>query len=297
MTVAGPILGPGVAWIEAADVAACCGVDASQCTGDEIGMFETVATEASQVLYEISGRQFTGLMESIVRPMRQPCGCFGQTASVGPWYWSLLGGSWGWMNECGDKMGCAPTSYVRLAGYPVRKIIDVKIDGVSIPEAPVDSGDGIHFGGWRLDRWRRLTRMSIPGPPVIPQTWPACQDFTLADTQPGTFSITYQHGVDPPLLGKQAAAQLACQLFVACGTEGECVLPQGVTSIDRQGIRIERALLSNWFDRTKPTGLVALDGFLEAYWCTRTGRRPAVFSPDLQAYPLRISTTIPPAGS
>jgi hypothetical protein len=296
----GPVLGPGVAWIEAADVAACCGVSFDDCNGDQIAIFQTAAMEASQALYEISGRQFTGLLESVVRPMRQPCSCWGPSSvGIGPWFWTSGYGDtiWGWANDCGDRMGCSPTSYVRLAGYPVRDIIEVLIDGVIIPEtAGQDAGDGIHFGGWRLDRWRKLTRLSIPGPPVINQAWPACQDFTLAPTEPGTFQITYQHGVDPPALGQQAAAALACQLYASCGG-GECVLPAGVTRVDRQGITVERGLLANWFDPSKPTGLIALDTFLRAYWCPYGKRRPAVYSPDLQAYPLRITTYVPPAGS
>lgn len=286
-------IGPCSPWVDAIDVAACCGLS-EDCDGDAMAALAAVATEASLALYEISGRIFTGLCESVVRPARQPCGCWGQSESMGlgPWAWigGAYGGGW-WTNECGDRIGCTPTSYVRLAGYPVRQITQILIDGVIIPQvAGLDAGDGIHFGGYRLDRHRRLTRLSIPGPPVVAQTWPSCQDMTLADTQPGTFSITYVHGVDPPLLAKQAAAQLACQLFLSCGSDGECVLPAGVTRVDRQGITVERSLLANWFNPLQSTGLVALDLFLHTYWGKRSGRRPAVFSPDLQAYPLRIST-------
>lgn len=299
--VVAPLMGPvPESWVTAADVMACCGIQAC----DDPSIFTAVAREAEMALYEISGRQFTGLLESKVRPSRSTCSCWG--AATGMWNWSWSSGAWGgggnfwgnwwwgWTNECGDRTGCPPLSVVRLAGYPVREILEVKIDGVVIPETPgLDAGDGIHFGGWRLDRWRRLTRMAIPGPPeVIDQMWPSCQDLSLEDTQDGTFSIKYLHGMDPPPLAQQAAAALGCQLYQACAG-GDCVLPAGVTRVDRQGITVERGLLANWFNPNQGTGLPAVDMFLRAYWKKLGSRRPAVYSPDLQQFPLREYTREP----
>lgn len=290
MSIPGPVLGPTVAWIDAVDVAECCGVDL-----DSVGpaLLDQVALEASMALYEISGRQFTGLCDRTVRPCRDACGCWGSPSlGLGPWTWSMAswgwggnGGGWWWTNECGDRCGCGSLSTVRLAGYPVREIVEVKIDGVVLPYL-----DGGGHPNYRLDSWRDLVRMDDPGPPAQPRTWPACQQLALDSDQQGTFEVSYRWGVDPPELGRRAAAEIACQLYMSCAG-AECKLPAGTTRVVRQGVTVERSLLANWFDPTKATGLVATDLFLRAYWSDRQGRRrPAVFSPDVQPYARRVGT-------
>ncbi len=277
MSIPGPVLGPAVSWLTADDVASCCGIDIAT-VGPSL--LDTVAIEASMALYEISGRQFTGLCERTVRPCADRCGCWGGTvASSGMWQWaSYPYGGWSWWNECGDKCGCRPLSKVRLSGYPVREILEVKIDGAVVDPA-----------GYRLDGWRDLVRLDDPADPTNPRRWPGCQTLSLNDDQPGTFSVSYAFGVDPPELGRQAAAQIACQLFAACQGQ-ECQLPAGVARVVRQGIEIERGLLANWFDKTKATGLVAVDLFLASYSATRGRRRPSVWSPDVQSYARRVGT-------
>lgn len=276
--IPGPVLGPCTSWIHAADVGRCCKVP----SGIDPDWLETLAVEASMALFEISGRRFTGSCKRKVRPCRDQCACFRHSPSLGggPWYWTTAwgGGQWGWRNECGDSCGCGTLSAVELAGYPVRQILEVKIDGQ--PLAPLDPNG---HPNWRLDRWQTLVRMDDPGPPARGRFWPSCQDLSLDDSQPGTFSITYLWGVDPPQLGRDAAAAITCQLLASC-TGQDCQLPAGVTKVTRQGVEVERGLLANWFDSSKPTGLVPVDLFLKAYWRTRGGRVTAVFSPDLQAF-------------
>lgn len=284
-TIDQPTLGPCSSWIAGDDVAAC----ADAAVGSSDYLLDTVAYEASMALYEISGRIFTGLCTKKVRPCADPCSCFGYAPSYGgAWYWGNWGASgWAWRNEsCGDTCGCGSLSRVKLSGYPVREIVEVKIDGTVL--AAVDP-----TGGWptyRLDQWRYLTRMADPGPPVKQLAWPSCQNLALSDNQPGTFSITYRHGVEPPQLGRDAAAQLAWQIWLSCpgnSEAGDCVLPSGVTRIDRQGISVERSLLTAWFDPSQPSGMPAVDLFLRSYWRTRVGRRPAVWSPDVQRFARR----------
>lgn len=271
----GPVLGPAQSWIDGTDVAACCNAN----IGSDMTVLDRVAVEASMVLYEISGRMFPGINQRKVRPCRQTCACFGQSvaAGLGPWYWTSAsyGGASGWYNECGDSRGCGTSSVVKLAGYPVTEITEVRIDGLVVDPA-----------GYRLDDWRNLTRMADPGPPVVDMYWPTCQDMSLNDNQPGTFSVSYLWGVNPPAVGLSAASQLACQLWLSCNG-GDCQLPAGVTQIQRQGVTVQRGLLVNFLDPTKPTGLVAIDAFLRAYG-TGSRRRSAVWSPDVQAYARRL---------
>lgn len=289
MSVPGPTLGPCSSWISGADVLACC--KAAQ--GVEPGLLDAVAIEASMALYEISGRQFTGLCARSARPQRTNCGCWGSVSSGLPWYWTSgawpvgpLG--WGWWNESGDRVGCQPMSVVRLSGYPVREIVEVTIDGATLPAV-----DGHGNPNYRLDGWRNLVRMADPGPPYVQRYWPSCQNMDLDPDQPGTFEVSYLCGVEPPQLGRDAAAALACQLWAACPGSGGadiCALPTGATKVTRQGIEIDRGVLTNWFDETKSTGIVALDLFLKAYWSKRSGRRSAVWSPDVPGFARVVGT-------
>lgn len=293
MSVPGPVLGPCEAWIDGTDVADCCSV----VPGSEgASFFDVMALEASAALFEISGRQFPGLCTRTVRPCQDGCGCWGSPSTgLGPWAWSLAswggsgsaGGGWWWWNECGDRCGCGVLSRVRLAGYPVREIVEVKIDGVVLD--PLDADGNPNY---RLDDRRNLIRMDSPGPPVVPRRWPACQNLALDETQQGTFAVTYKWGLEPPELGRRAAAALACQLVLSCpGSGADCVLPSGATRIVRQGVEVDRGILINWFDPTKATGIVPLDMFLRAYWPDRDARRtPAVWSPDVQPFARQVGS-------
>lgn len=277
-TPAGPILGPCSSWIDGADVRGCCSITATDPDTDTA--LDALAVEASMALFEISGRQFSGSCERTVRPCRSGCSCFGPSRSAGQtvvtWEAGLALG-W-WIDECGDRCGCGSTSTVRLAGYPVTEIVEVRIDGEVVDPST-----------YRLDGRRMLVRLADPGPPVRGRSWPACQNLALDADQPGTFEVRYLWGVAPPQLGRDAAAALACQLYKACASgTGECELPAGTTKVTRQGVTVERGLLLDWLDPKKPTGIVAIDVFLAAYARNSAVRRPAIFSPDVQRFPRAV---------
>lgn len=242
-------------------------------------------------LFELSGRVFTGACERVVRPCRDGCGCWGEaSAGLGPWAWAYgnpwgAGTGWGWWGECGgNSCGCGSLSRVPLAGYPVREITEVLIGGVVLDPLDVNGNPN-----YRLDGWRWLTRMDDPGPPVVKRYFPHCQNLALNDTEEGTFSISYVSGVDPPQLGVDAAAELACELWKNC-SGGQCALPPNATKVTRQGVQIEKNILLAFLtDPTKPTGLLSLDLFLSVYGIKGRGRRGALWSPDSPAFGLRIT--------
>lgn len=291
---AGPTAGPCSPWINGEDVLRLSG-GAIPADFADVYLLDDYAFEASAALFEISGRRFSGRCGPItVRPCRNNCSCWAPASlGLGPWAWSSASwgvGAWGWYNEVGDRKGCQPLSRVRLAGYPVREIVEVKIDGEVLP--PVDDNGNPNY---RLDLWRDLIRMGDPGAPPGDKTgtysrrfWPGCQDIDLDDSEDGTFSVTYYRGSDAPQLGRDAAAQLAVQLYLS-GTGSGCQLPAGTTRVTRQGVEVERGLLANWFDPTKATGIPAVDLFLRAYYNIKAPRPSLVFSPDLQQYPVRMT--------
>jgi hypothetical protein len=284
--VAIPQEGPCVAWITGDEVADCC----SAASGTDPSVFDTVALEASMLLYELSGRKYSGGCDPItVRPCRQPCNAWLGAGYPGQWYWSPWEGNWGWWTDAGGAAsgplcGCGVMPRVKLSGYPVTEIVEVLIDGQVVDPAT-----------YRLDNYRFLTRLGYNDDQGVFQQrfWPVCQNLTLNDTSlPGTFAVTYAYGVAPPLAGVEAAKQLACQLYLACSGQ-ECVLPQGVTKVDRQGVTIERALMATWAQTITArgiksgawgTGMALVDAFLSTYNPGGLRRRPLIFSPDVQQY-------------
>lgn len=274
-----PVLGPCEAWVTAIEVAACCSLTVDSSNQEAL---DQAAVEASQMLYELSGQRFSGPCSAVTeRPfINQNCGCFNNLlwplSAGAPQIqisWGLWGtGYWGWGFEgCSEPVSCGALSRAKLSGYPVTSIQEVQIDGVVIDP-----------DGYRLDEWLWLTRLADPDT-LEPRYWPSCQRLDLADGQPGTWTVTYTYGYDPPLLGVQAAAQLACQLYKACRGDATCELPAGVTQIERQGISIKRSPFLSWAQQKGVwgTGLSVVDAFLSAYNPAALQRPSTVWSPDV----------------
>jgi hypothetical protein len=261
----GVSVGPCSAWTTSVEIADCCG-SASELIGTMTSLLDDARDTASQVLFELSGRRFSGLCLKVgYRPCRNgiECGCMAspQVLSRGhlvTWDWGT--GFW----SCGgDLCGCTPLSEVKLSGYPVRAIAQVKVGGEIVDPSL-----------YRLDRKRLLVRKDGG-------RWPACARNDLDDNQPGTFSVNYLFGASVPWAGKQAANQLACEIFKSCAGSGsgECALPTGVTRVTRQGITFERAFFSRdtqtgaW-----RTGLALVDMFLNTYNPNGIPRRATFYS-------------------
>ena len=253
--------GPCSPWITGDDVAECCNVETSSAA-----LFDTVAEQASDLLFEISGRLYAGECgPRTVRPPCDSCYCGYQVLSrgyvIGPWdfgYPLML------CDSC--LLACEP-SLVKLAGDPVREITEVLIDGNVV--APTE---------YRIFNDRYLQRLNDA-------RWPVQQNLTLADTEEGTWSVTYTYGADPPSLGVSAAAQIACELYKQC-SGSDCALPQGTTRVTRQGITIDKLAFTAWSyrDRRWNTGLALVDAFLASVNPAGLQRRPTVWSPGKRQY-------------
>jgi hypothetical protein len=290
------VSGPCSPWTSSTGVWTCCGqptttIDGVVCAVD----MSAEAMMASQVLYELSGRRFSGPCEITVRPCRSDCFCGLQVLSrgyvVGPWDWNG-GSSWywnGWGWNCGDNnpCGCAPLSRVLLSGYPVREVLEVKIDG-----------DIVDPDTYRLDerRWLVRTRTTADEQALM---WPSCQALDLPDTEDGTFSVTYKYGMDPPIIAQHAAQELACQFFRLCSSDADCVLPANVSRTTRLGVTTERGSVLSWFysrrmERGWATGMATVDAFLSAYASEAQRRRPVTWSPDGARYARPSGVTFGP---
>ncbi len=279
----GPQIPPCQSWISADDLSALCGAPVDT---NAQAQYATVAVEASMLAYELSGRQFSGLCGPVtVRPCRSPCtNWFGPTGGWS-WSWGYWSGDWGfgwaWGNDQGGRLcSCGYDSYVELAGYPVREVTQVKIGGSVLPAVFMDGSPQ-----YRLDQWRYLTRLSDPDDPDFPLFWPRCQRLDLEDDQPGTWSVSFTFGVDPPPLGLEAAKALGCQMLLALSGK-PCQLPSNASRIVKQGVTVERITPLAQMLRSGSTGIFMLDSFLAAYNPSGLRRRPSVFSPDMP-FPVR----------
>lgn len=272
--------GPCTPWCDANDIWVQCGSPTTT-----IGVGTTIeicpvdmmpyAQMASWLLWELSGRMHSGRCTRTVRPCSEtPCGFQRLSRGYVVWpegepFWT--GTAWEFDHNH-DGCGCTPLDRIHLAGYPVREIVEVKIDGVVVPAAD----------NWRLDKRRFLTRMADAN--GVQQSWPACQRMDLDDTESGTFSVTYAYGQDPPLLGQLAAAQVGCEIYNAT-TGQECALPAGTIRVTRQGVSIDRMATLGWFrggtgaHAQWQTGLSLVDAFLNAINPAGLTRRPMMMAP------------------
>lgn len=225
---------------------------------------------ASDVLYELSGRQFPGECEATVRPCARRSGGFGRGPSaVGvPAGWSA---SWGFC-MCGDTCGCGGDVRVTLGAYPIVEITEVKVDGLVVDPSL-----------YRLDDQRILTRLADsdgtnPG-------WPHTQRIDLNDTEEGTWSVSYVWGRQPPPMGVVAAAVLACELALACDPEnaGQCRLPKKVDTITREGVTMVLSP-SDFLDESGKTGLYEVDMFIRAFNPSQLRQRAQVWTPNMSRF-------------
>lgn len=228
---------------------------------------------ATEVLWNRTGRQY-GLCSFKLRPCRKDClppqpwipEIGGQV-----WRWpfpALIGGAWFNLScsSCRDECSCTRLSSITLP-YPVAQVTEVKIDGVVLnPDL------------YRVDEWRYLIRLGGP-------EWPLCNDLTLEDTQPGTWSVTADYGTMVPSLGSLAVAELATEIMKACAKDKGCQLSPRVQQVVRQGVT--KTFVNAQFDEGL-IGLYFCDLFIETVNPSRSA--PAAIYDIDGSQPRRVGT-------
>lgn len=247
-------VGPCVPWATAADVCSPCDDYAF-----DSALLDQSLDAASEILFQLSGRQFPGECEVTVRPCAQRCG------SASSLFWN---DSWGTCS-CVSACACSPPSQVMLGAWPIIQIVEVKVDG-----------DVLGPAYWRVDDFSWLVR--LPDDDGTNPGWPATQRLDLPDTEVDTWSVALVYGRQPPQSGVTAAARLGCELALACQPEtvDRCRLPRRVKEITRQGVSM--ALIDPMeFLREGRTGLYEVDLFLAAFNPAGLMRQATVMSPDI----------------
>ena len=231
---------------------------------------------ATFILDALTGHQFSQCPITV-----RPCGtgCAGMNFSYttypvaapaqsvpGPWMVPyVVGGQW--LNcMCAGGCSCAPACRVDM-GRPVAEVSEVKVDGLVL-----DPSAYTLVGQW-------LARTDGG------ECWPSCQDPAVADTEDGTFAVTFRPGRALPVAGQIAAGALAREFLRACAG-AECALPAQVASLTRQGVDIEFVDPTEILTEGR-TGIREVDLFISAVNPTGMRRRATVMSPDVRPHPVR----------
>lgn len=171
--------------------------------------YAAIAAAASQVVYVLTGRQFPGPCRATVRPVRRSGDCFPA---------SLLGV---WLGQRAD--------YCEGDVLPLHDPMYVV--------APTDDDDGhpvvVKINGSEFTDFYVRDNRSIVRSDGRP--WPSGNKLHLADTETGTWSVTYSFGIPAPKLVVDAAAELAAEYLKADLTDPNLKLPPGTTSWSRGG--------------------------------------------------------------
>lgn len=249
----------------------------------ECGYPQQVKAAAVDYLWRWTGKRF-GLCDVTVRPCRRDCdgsttyrGAAGRpdrtVPTVGdpsPFVPALIRGAWRNVScfGCGDACSCETTSALVLPA-PVADVVEVAIDG-----------EVIDSSAYRVDGRARLVRQDGG-------SWPTCQDLSLPDGEPGTWSVRYRHGTPVPEGGQVAAAVLACEMAKALMADKTCGLPQRITNqVTREGITVT---ILDQFEGLEAgrTGLWLVDSWVMSI--RQPNIRSGVFAPGLRRTVSRTS--------
>lgn len=244
----------------------------------------TACQVASDILYAASGRRYPGLSSMVVRPTAKPSALtirewshYLQTLSgVGTSIAWATGGGW-----FGGGDATPNSTSIDLGCYPIRAVNVVKIDGVTIPA-----------NEYRIDDFRYLKRC-LPTAASVPTErsgWPQYQNMQLPDSEPGTFSVDFDFGEDPPPGGVTAATTLATE-FARMYSGSPNRLPARIQSISRQGVSFAMLDPMQFMDEGL-TGLYDVDLWIRSINPGKQKFPATIWSPDMDTR-LRAGTTYP----
>lgn len=223
---------------------------------------------ASDVLYGLSAEQYGGVCTSTVRP----CGTGVAGGSIPDWWWDTAGvdrwraAGWPWSGLRACTGGDCSCAYRRLdlPGGPVVEIIEVVEDGVALDPTT-----------YRLVGSRSLYR--------VEGSWRCTQPLHLPLDEPGTWGVTYRHGVAPPPAGVLAARALVTELAKARAGDKTCRLPARVVEAARQSVSVMIEPLAGLLAEGL-TGIAEVDLFIRSANPTRAIRPGRVRSPDERTF-------------
>jgi hypothetical protein len=231
------------------------------------------ALAASEILYELSGRIFTGECGPVtVRPVSRPTDTDTRGSFAARGWFSVWGSASAYGTVAPGVLahyGSVEPPTIRLP-WPVSSIVQVKIDGTVIPS-----------NEYELRDFQELVRIrpSASSTPTARWGWPTSQIQDLPDTEQGTFSVTFRFGTPPPASGKLAALKLAeCLALPQLGDQTR--YPQRITQMARQGVTTQVASVIDIISKGS-LGIWEVDAFVLSVNPRKLQRQGAVWSPDV----------------
>lgn len=148
--------------------------------------------------------------------------------------------------------GLSPQSRLRLRGRPVQKIHTIRNRaGVIVDQSSYYLVDHSTIQATAGSRWT-----------------------------PCDIEVTYTYGTEPPALGRLAARTLAFEFCKLFNGDDDCMLPQRVTSVSRQGVSYTILDSQEFIDDLR-TGLYVVDMFLKSVNPDKARAKARVFTPDV----------------
>ncbi len=178
-------------------------------------------------VFDATCQQYPGECYSVIRPQPNPRSCVPYRSQYSP-----------------DAIDL--TEWVT---GPITAITSVEVTGTTI---------GAQHYELMNRRWFVPQRPPSVDPALIP--WPL-QDYEYAEGGERSWTITVQHGAEPPAPLRMAAAELACQLVRRAMGE-DCDLPDNATSVSRGGVTV--SLQSRAEGKI---GMPLIDAQIERYGC------------------------------
>jgi hypothetical protein len=208
--------------------------------------------------------------------------------------WAMSGRKYSGITTVTERYVCATLSYRYGPSVRNNKAELVLGDVYNIPYSDMDSYTAVTTDGLSPQSRIRLrgrpvqkihTIRNRSGVVVDPTSYYLVDHSTIQATAgsrwtPCDIEVTYTYGIEPPTMGKMAARTMAMEFCKLWNGDDDCILPQRVTSVSRQGVSYT-ILDSQDFIAELRTGLYAVDLFLKSVNPDGARAKARVFTPDV----------------
>ena len=198
---------------------------------------------ATDLLFTMSGRQFTGPCKAAYRP---------SGALTIP-----------------ERVGTSFVQELDSNFWPV-----ISVDKVTLDGAVLDPSTYV------LEENRYLVKLPA-APDFLPNPWPRTQFHDRPLTEPGTWEVQITYGFAPPPLAVPATIDLAYE-FMSTDLLKDSKLNERVKDIARAGISMGVVSPEDLINEDGKTGVYTVDFFLKTYNPKGLQSPSFVFSPDRQ---------------
>jgi hypothetical protein len=208
--------------------------------------------------------------------------------------WSLSGRKYSGTTTVTERYVCATLSYRYGPSVRNNKAELILGDVYNLPYSDMDSYTAVTTDGLSPQSRLRLrgrpvqkihTIRNRSGVVIDPSSYylvdhSTIQAVTGSRWTPCDIEVTYTYGTEPPAMGRLAARTLAFEFCKLWNNDDDCMLPQRVTSVSRQGVSYTILDSQEFIDDLR-TGLYVVDMFLKSVNPDKARAKARVFTPDV----------------